>query len=226
MPHELQFTEDDRNARLDDYLDRVVAPLVDDVPHVRRRELRAELGAHLESLVEAHLELGDTPEEALAAALRQFGPPRQVGKCWLREWRRERPARLESPMQAARVGFLCYLTASFFAWLCSSAAVAVGNSAVGGLLVLNAVVFPIVAGLLTGILVRTLHGYGALLGCSCAALVCGIIGAFESTPALAEVQHFPLAVLAATQVVIWLPLAAASGAIGGSLRRGIRESLG
>lgn len=226
MSHELHFAENERNARLDDYLDRVVAPLVDDVPHARRRELRAELGAHLDALVEAHLELGATPEEALTAAIRQFGPPRQVGRQWLREWQRELPAPPESPLQAARVGLLCYLVASFLSWAFSNAAVTVGNSAVGGLLMLNAVLFPIAAGLLTGILARNRHGYGALLGCSCAALLCGILGAFEGMPALMEAHRFPLAALSATQMVIWLPLAAASGALGGSLRRGLRKTLG
>jgi hypothetical protein len=226
MPHELQFTEEDRSARLDDYLDRVVAPLVDDVPHARRRELRAELGAHLEALVDAHVELGANPEEALAAAIRQFGPPRQVGKHWLREWRRERPAPPASALQTARVGLLCFLTASFFSWAFCSAAVKVGSSAVGGLLLLNTILFPTVAGLLTGILSRTRHGYGALLGCGCAALICAILGAFESVSEFSEIQRFPVAALAATQMVLWLPLAALAGAAGGSLRRGLREALG
>jgi len=226
MPHQLQATEEDRNAHLEDYLDRVVTPLMDDVPRARRRELRAELSAHLEALIEAHIELGSTPEEAVAAAIRQFGSPRQVGKQWLREWRREQPAGLRSALHTARIGLLCFLPASLFAWCANSAAIAVGSSAVGGLLVLNTLLFPITAGLITGMLSRTRHGFGALLGCSGAALLCAILGALEGIPELVEARHFPFAALAMTQMVFWLPLAAAAGAIGGRLRHGARAALG
>lgn len=226
MPHELQFMEEDRNARLDDYLDRVVAPLVDHVPHARRRELRAELGAHLEALVDAHLELGATPEEALTAALKQFGSPRRVGQYWLREWRRERPAPPDSALRTAYVGLLCFLPATLLAWIANNAAVAVGGNALSALLVLNTLLFPIAAGLLTGILSRTRHGYGALLSCGATALLCAVIGACQGVDGATETQRFPVAALAATQVLFWFPLAAASGALGGSLRRGLREALG
>lgn len=226
MPHELQFIEEDRNARLEDYLDRVVAPLIDDVPRARRRELRAELSAHLEALIEAHIELGSTPEEAMTAAIRQFGPPRQVGKQWLGEWRRKQPAPPPSPLHTARIGLLCFLPASLFAWFANSVAVAVGSSALGGLLAFNTLVFPITAGLATGLLSRTRHGYGALLGCGGAALLCAFLAMFEGVPEAVAPQRFPIAALAMSQMVFWLPLAAAAGAIGGRIRPGVRRTLG
>lgn len=225
MPYELQFTEEDPNARLEDYLDRVVAPLVDDVPHARRRELRAELGAHLDALVEARLELGATPEEAVTAALRQFGSPRQVGKTWLREWRKEQPDRPASALKTAYIGLLCFLPASLFAWIANNMAVAIGGSAVSGLLVINTLLFPVAAGLLTGILSRTRHGYGALLGCGACALLCAVIAAIQGVDAANESRQFPVVALAATQLLFWLPLAAAAGAMGGTLRQGLRNAL-
>lgn len=225
MRHELQDTTDEVTLPIEDYLDRVVAPLVEEVPHARRRELRAELGAHLEALVAAHLELGATPEAAVSAALQQFGSPRQVGREWLRAWRQVEPTRPASPLRTAGVGFLCFLTASLFAWTANSTAVAIGSNQVGGWLLFNSVLFPVAAGLLTGILSRRRHGFGALLGCAAAAFLCAVFGALQAGSEWSAPRHFPLAVLAATQVVFWLPLAAAAGAVGGSLRRGAREAM-
>jgi hypothetical protein len=51
-------------------------------PHEWSGELRQELRQHLEALVAAHMELGSSPEEAVAAALRQFGDPVLIGR-WL-----------------------------------------------------------------------------------------------------------------------------------------------
>jgi hypothetical protein len=225
MSHELQSTTEEVTLPIEDYLDRVVAPLAEEVPHARRRELRAELGAHLEALVAAHLELGAIPEEAVSAALQQFGSPRAVGQEWLRSWRRVEPARPASPLRTAGIGLLCFLPASLFAWLANNAAVAIGNSQVAGWLLFNSLLFPVAAGLLTGLLSRRRHGFGALLGCAAAAFLCGVFGALQDGSEWAEPRHFPLAALAATQIVFWLPLAALAGAVGGSLRRGTRDAV-
>lgn len=224
MPHELQTTADDPTVRIDDYLDRVVAPLVNDVPHARRRELRSELGAHLEALVEAHRELGATPDEAVSAALQQFGSPRQVGRQWLREWQRK-PLPPASPRHSAFVGLLCFLPASLLAWGANNLAISVGSWATSALLLINTVVFPVAAGLITGFLVRKRHGFGAVLGCGVVAILCALAGALQSVDEIATARQFPLAALAATQAAIWLPLAAAAGALGGSLRRQVRRAL-
>jgi hypothetical protein len=227
MSYELQQSAEDRNARLDDYLDRVVAPLVDDVPLARRRELRAELGAHLDALVDAHLELGSTPEEALAAAIKQFGSPRQVGKYWLREWRRERKTPPDSALHTAAVGLLCFLPASLLAWVANNAATTLGSNVVGGVLIFNTLLIPLVAGLITGMLTRTRHGYGAVLGCGAAAMLCAIIAACQSLAGIHdEGPGFPVVALAMAQLLFWLPIAAAAGALGGSLRQKLRVALG
>lgn len=77
-----------RDPRIEDYLDRVCAPLVDDVPYARRQELRAELGAHLEALAEAYMELGSPAEEAVPKALQRMGNPRRMGRQWAVRWER------------------------------------------------------------------------------------------------------------------------------------------
>jgi hypothetical protein len=65
--------------RLDEYLDECEAPLAR-LPITERDEWRDEARQHLLALVEAHVELGVSEEEAVEAALRQFGEPRQLGK--------------------------------------------------------------------------------------------------------------------------------------------------
>ena len=73
-------------ARLEDYLDKVCASLAYDMPYAVRREWRGEMRIHLESLVTAHIELGDAPEVAVEAALAQFGAARTVSRQLEREW--------------------------------------------------------------------------------------------------------------------------------------------
>jgi hypothetical protein len=70
------------------YLDRLCALLPKDVSPMRRREIREELAAHLEALIEAHVELGSDREEAVRMALRQFGDPKRLA----REWRKASPS--------------------------------------------------------------------------------------------------------------------------------------
>jgi hypothetical protein len=65
--------------QLEAYLDECEAPLAR-LPVTERDEWRDEARQHLLALVEAHLELGRSEEEAVEAALRQFGEPRRLGK--------------------------------------------------------------------------------------------------------------------------------------------------
>src|SRR5688572_116869 len=72
------------DQRVEEYLDRVCGQLPADLTLARRREVREELRTHLGALVEAHRELGASEEEAVEAALRQFGDARRLA----REWRK------------------------------------------------------------------------------------------------------------------------------------------
>src|SRR5258708_7636566 len=76
-------TETDLDARIEDYLDRIYAPMVGRLPYARRQELRNEMRAHVGQLIAAHEELGSEGEEAVTAALRQFGEPALVAGRWL-----------------------------------------------------------------------------------------------------------------------------------------------
>lgn len=76
------------HKQLEDYL-ATVSVRLESLPEERRREQLAELGAHLHALVESGLMLGETEEEAVAAALRQFGPAPRIGQELFRAWQRE-----------------------------------------------------------------------------------------------------------------------------------------
>jgi hypothetical protein len=80
------------DARIEDYLDRIYAPMVGRLCYERRQELRREMRAHLGQLIAAHEELGSDNEEAIVAALRQFGPPELVAERWLDQLPAERCA--------------------------------------------------------------------------------------------------------------------------------------
>lgn len=55
------------------------------LPEWERREWREEAAQHLAALAAAHEELGETPDEAVEAAVRQFGEPARLGKALLAE---------------------------------------------------------------------------------------------------------------------------------------------
>lgn len=69
-------------SRLDTYLGEVERHLGARVSTAQRGEIRRELASHLEALVDAYVELGHSPDEALDAALQQFGKARQVGRAY------------------------------------------------------------------------------------------------------------------------------------------------
>jgi len=75
-------------ALVEDYLDHVSAQLLA-LPQARRTELRREIGQHLRASAAAHEELGSAPDEAVRAAVRQFGDARTVGRNLARQWQRD-----------------------------------------------------------------------------------------------------------------------------------------
>jgi hypothetical protein len=107
-------------ARIEDYLDHVCAPLVGTVPYERRLELRSEVRCHLQTLIEAFEELGSPYNEAVDSALRQFGDPALIGREWQTQWQSHRPAEPFS-LRALRPTYLrglaCFIPALLFMWL-------------------------------------------------------------------------------------------------------------
>src|SRR5262249_47932318 len=76
------------DPRIEDYVDHVCALLVGRVEYAERAALRAELRLHLDALVAASREMGLETDAAVASALAQFGPPRDLAREWLCAWQR------------------------------------------------------------------------------------------------------------------------------------------
>ena len=77
------------DPRVEAYLDRLSAPVASAINNnTHNHEARIEMRVHIESLIEANMELGDSLEQATEHALVQFGKSQTIQ----REWRRACPA--------------------------------------------------------------------------------------------------------------------------------------
>lgn len=91
-PHDLPRVADrtppqgEPEARIDDSLDYLCAPLLGIVPYAQRRRLRAEAADHLLALTEDFVAEGFAPQEAVTIALREYGAPWQVGQSFADAW--------------------------------------------------------------------------------------------------------------------------------------------
>jgi hypothetical protein len=103
------------DPRIDRYLDQIFEPLNGRIESLQQQEMRSELVLHLAALVEAHLELGSSPEEAVRAALEQLGDPRRLAREFAAEW--QRPTGSDLPLLAMVPCALAFATASFFGTL-------------------------------------------------------------------------------------------------------------
>lgn len=66
------------DARLQTYLKELEKPM-HSLGETERQEWRAEAQEHLESLITAYEELGETREEAIRSAMARFGEPKTIG---------------------------------------------------------------------------------------------------------------------------------------------------
>jgi hypothetical protein len=103
-PRDASQTEPQLNEHIEDYLDQIYAPMVGRLPYARRQELRNEMRAHVAQLVAAHAELGSEREEAVSAALRQFGEPSLVAGRWLQQLPAERGFTARNLIDSTRTG--------------------------------------------------------------------------------------------------------------------------
>ena len=98
--------------RVEAYLDQILAPLTRRLSPSRRDELRRELREHLWARVDAYQELGQSEDEAVTEALRQFGGAEDFLRQWHREWMKTTPqATLREVWQATRCALLLSLPA-------------------------------------------------------------------------------------------------------------------
>jgi hypothetical protein len=209
------------DPRLEDYLDRVCAPLVEVVPHARRQELRAELQSHLEALVASYQELGEDPEVAVLSALRQFGDPRTLGERWAREWSQHADRRPHPPWEATRIGLARFGAATVIAFsqygllhLIEMAEPRALSSQIllqALLLVMLeiAIGLPICAGYLTGKAAKDRPALGAFLALSGCTVVSGLVSLLAPLLSLG-LPAFPELVVC--QALLWMPLGCGAAA--------------
>ena len=92
--------------RVEAYLDQILAPLTRRLSPFHREELRRELREHLWARVDAYRELGQSEDEAVTEALRQFGGAEDFTRQWRREWTQMPPSvTLREIWKAARPAF-------------------------------------------------------------------------------------------------------------------------
>lgn len=189
------------DALVEDYLDHLCAPLVGIVPLAARRDLRAEMRAHLEALASEYGFEGEPPAKATAAALKELGEPWQVGQTFLREWLQgspnAAPARLTRA--AAFRAFAFFGIAALPCWaLLEHRALDTSASDLTPWLWLLAAFAPLAAGTLTGLAPQPKMGRG--LGWAIGALTLHAIAA--SALLLPQTDGFGFALCLP---VWWLP---------------------
>lgn len=74
------------NAAVEEYLDRLVAPLVGLVPTQERLRLKMETGAHLERSIEHAVLTGGNESAAVRLAIHELGEPTVVAREFLDRW--------------------------------------------------------------------------------------------------------------------------------------------
>jgi hypothetical protein len=218
------------DSRIEDYLDRVCAPLVESVPCARRGELRRELREHLEALAASYEEVGSEASVAVEAALQQFGDPRELARRYADEWRNGTECGTSPPIWPDLcVALGCFGLLSSFHTLLSAMARSAGHPAAAW--VTMAITLPITAGLLTGLVAPWRPVRGALLAILLLSL---------STPATMLVVHARADTAAGgwaetvwqvgrafascgVAILINLPLGCAGAALGSRLRALVRQ---
>ncbi len=104
---ETQETDDITTAQasrlLSSYLQRTCVPRGSVVSEQEQDELREEMSGHILALAAAYQELGSSAEEAMRAALKQFGEAEEIGRGVAREIGK-RPSLLESPLTVSMIG--------------------------------------------------------------------------------------------------------------------------
>jgi hypothetical protein len=212
------------DARIEDYLDHMGAPLVGMAPYARRQSLRAEWRAHLEMLAAAYEELGSDRDAAVTQALKQFGDPNRLGRLWARTWRSGAPAPRRRPvLPAMRAAFGWFSLATIASYPILLAGLRAENmEALDSLgMPFCAIGMPLLAGVLSGLLARGRHGMGAFY-----ALALLIPTTLAAVRVLSPGVSGAEAGLTFLQFLFWMPLGCAAATLGGWLREHLTWSSG
>jgi hypothetical protein len=202
-------------ARIEDYLDHLCAPLVGRMPYPQRQALRAEARQHLDMRIAAYTELGSAPDEAVEQALKQFGDPGDLARQWVLtcQGRGADSLSVEAPLGAA------------FGWFALATLGVIAGTFVkptAGFWTVMGLCAPLWAGLLTGLLSRGRHAMGTFY--ALAILIPLTIGVGYVLPIVPDPAGDGLSPLPIIQFVLWMPLGCAAAAAGGWLQ-GVRDRL-
>ncbi len=215
-------------ARVQDYLDHVLAPLVEVISYEQRQQIRGELAAHVESLTAAYQDLGADPDKAVSEALRQLGHPRMVTRHWRRAQYRQSSTESGSARQATVVA-LAWFGAAYLADTTTLAARLWASWGLTGEVAFyrtEVFLVPLLAGLATGLLsrqqpVRGVANALALLAIP-ALLLPGILLGLHVTGLWSvpmEWNALGRSVAGLVGLITWAPLGCLSAAGGGWLRK-------
>ncbi|HLK55702.1 MAG TPA: permease prefix domain 1-containing protein [Chthonomonadaceae bacterium] len=209
-------------TQIEAYLDRIAPSTGGTLTAEAQQERRAEMRAHLEALIAAYIELGDTPEHAVAKTLQQFGSPRAVQREWQHtlcspESRSVRPAL----GIALRLNALVCLISLILIPKGIELAANLGSNAAGVLTDINLYVLPAVAGLLAGFLARSRPMLGTLYALLILLLPMMALDAWRSH----DMGSGMWIISAVSQLAIfsmcWIPVACANAGLAGLLKRWI-----
>jgi hypothetical protein len=100
-------------TRVETYLDTLCAKLSETLTEEQRQAYRAEIREHLETMIEAHEELGALPEEAVERALQQFGDTRRIAGAWEQVAEPYRSVSLREALRAPG----CWFGGAMFVWI-------------------------------------------------------------------------------------------------------------
>ncbi|RYG35608.1 hypothetical protein EON81_12215 [bacterium] len=85
-PPDTHAEEETASAILEEYLDRLGAPLVGTVPIEKRQRFLSEVASHLDGLAEDYRLDGAHPDEAARRAVREHGAPGKLAEDFLETW--------------------------------------------------------------------------------------------------------------------------------------------
>jgi hypothetical protein len=101
-----------RDLRVEEYLAQVLEQMPRTMSPACRLECHAELTAHLEALIAAHIELGSDEETAVGGALQRFGSATDLGRQLSRQWKlsayKRKSAHELVPAAVVFFGCLCF----------------------------------------------------------------------------------------------------------------------
>lgn len=196
------------------YLELVCRPLRGVAPDAWVEDLRAELSSHLECLAEAHEELGEGREAAVAQACRSLGDPAQLGEQWAEHWKTKHSEPFPALVKRAFTYFALASLVSIGFFLASMKPTMNTQPLADLLRIWGVLILPVHAGLLFG---RHSHGRRGPAAATAIVLLAGVtllVGAVW--PGSDPVGFRPF--VAGISLIYTLPLGTAAAAIAGRLK--------